>query len=108
MMAIIAKTINGEIQEFPPTYYFPCSQVQAEGESVVREYDLNSCIVATRVFLVKYGGNTFGTKQFTSRSEFLKFQIEYCSICCGGGACDIIIDGCALMYNGCDIKYSFN
>ncbi len=103
-IAIIAKTINGAIQEFPPTYYFPCSQVFPEGESIIRDYDDNYCIVAQKVFLVKYGNNIFGTTQFDSMTEFLAYKDSYCASCCQG--CVIVVDGCVLIYNDCDLSYN--
>lgn len=106
-IAIIAKTVNGAIQEFPPTYYFPCSQVFPEGESIIRDYDDNYCIVAQKVFLVKYGNNIFGTTQFETMTEFLAYKDSYCGACCVK-TCPIIIDECVLTYNGCELIYSFN
>jgi len=106
MMAIRASTINGEIQEFPPTYYFPCSQVHPQGEAVIRDYDDNTCIVARKVYLVEYGGNVFGTVQFDTYEEFEDYKSQSCT-CCGGG-CVVIIGGCVLLYNGCDLTYNKN
>lgn len=103
-IAIRASTINGEIQEFPPTYYFPCSQVIPQGETIIREYDLDWCIVAKKVFLVKYQNNVFGTTQFVSMDEFLAYKESYCASCCI--SCVIKVGNCVLLYNGCSLTYN--
>lgn len=105
-IAIRASTINGAIQEFPPTYYFPCSQVLPQGEAIIRDYDVNDCIVAKKVFLVKYQNNVFGTTQFVSMVEFLTYKESYCASCCQ--ACVIEFDGCVLLYNDCSLTYNNN
>ena len=105
-IAIRASTINGAIQEFPPTYYFPCSQVIPQGESIIRDYDTNDCIVAKKVFLVKYGQNIFGTTQFESMVEFLLYKESYCASCCI--SCVIKVGNCVLLYNGCSLTYNKN
>lgn len=103
MMAIIAQTINGEIQEFPPTYYFPCSKVKPQGEAVIREFDTNTCIVNRRVYLVEYGGNIFGSLQFETFDEFITYKNDSCN-CCNSG-CSIMIDGCPISIDDCILMY---
>lgn len=98
-LSIIAKTINGTIQEFPPIYKFPCSQVQPAGEAVIRDYDENFCIVAKKVFLIVYNQNVFGTTQFTTDSEFWQYQRAACACC--GGECSVNYNNCNLEYNEC-------
>lgn len=104
-LSIVATTINGEIQEFPPTISIPCDLGQAEGEAVIRDFDINTCIVAVKVFLIRYGKNLFGTKQFTNVDEFRQYQAAVCQ-CCGN--CGLTVDGCGLYFNNCNITYSKN
>jgi hypothetical protein len=98
-----ADTINGEIQEFPPTFELDCSRVHAIGESIVRDYDDNFNIVAKKVFLVSYGKQTFGSSQFKTLDEFNDYLGVSCR-CCPCVECFPFINGCIIELNGCEVQ----
>ncbi len=94
--------INGEFQESPVTMEFPCGKVQAVGETVVRQYDINWCIVAKKVFLFRYKGNVFGTTQFADKDQFFQYQKSNCA-CCQDEECITLLDGCIVTLKGCNV-----
>lgn len=95
-------TINGVIQEFPPVMTFYCNKVSPIGVDIVRDFDEDACGIATRVFLFLCDGQTFGTKQFKSRSDYDQFISTACSCCpelCGVklGDCFVFIGNCSVL-----------
>lgn len=95
----VADTLNGEILEFPATLSFNCSDVEIIGTSIVRNYTITDCIEAKIVFLIKQGGNVFGSSQFKSKTEFQQYLNSACS-CCPPSHCWLLINGCYLRING--------
>lgn len=102
VFTIIASTINGEIQEFPKRVEIPCWAAFAAGEAIIRDYDANFCIVNKKIFLLGYGKNVFGTTQFKTHMEWVKFQNTLCQCCPPPSEC------CFLLYNNCKITYNGN
>lgn len=97
------NTINGEIYEFPQEITVVCGQILLVGPSVVREYDGNTdCIIAKRVLLFKYGGNVFGTSQFTTINEFNQYLSGMCSCC--DPICYIQIGDCNIAIGDCFVS----
>ena len=103
---IIASTINGAIQEFPKRVDMFCGQAQGEGMTIIRDYDVNFCIVNKTVFLIRYGGDVFGTTQFSSRLEFNQFMDNQCATC-ANRRCVLRYSGCYLEYNNCRLIYEY-
>lgn len=95
-----ADTIDGQIQEFPKLFYFPCDQVIPLGVSVVKSFDQELNIVAKRVFLLQYQTQSFGSSQFESLSDFNQYISAYCQCC--PAKCIVLVNGCNLQLNGCD------
>lgn len=98
---IIARTVNGEIKEFPEKIIVPCDSVLPVGKSIVRGYNSADCIVSYEVYLIRVGVNVFGTEQFNSLLGFETFVNSQCSTCITG--CDISYDGCVIYFDGCNI-----
>lgn len=96
----VAKTVDGDIKDFPKIEYFQCGLIRPIGNQVVREYDGNECIRAVKVFLVWYGGHLFGREGFTDMADFVR---ELNGVCQPSGKCIITINGCAVTVNGCNI-----
>ncbi len=97
-----ADTINGEIQEFPPTMSLFCDRAIPIGVNVVRDFDEDGCGVARRVFLIVYDGQTLGSTQFKSRSEYdqyISVNCECCTELCGVklGDCFVKIGNCSVL-----------
>lgn len=95
-----ANTINGELQEFPASFEFDCDRISPIGMAVIRDYDDLLNIVARKVFLVLYNGETFGTTQFKSISDYDQFIKVNCQCC--PSRCIVLLNGCHLQLNGCD------
>ncbi len=95
-----ADTIDGKIQEFPQVFSLRCKLVKPIGESIVREFNGNECIVAMKVFLIMYEGQLLGNrchKSFTGFMNFLRAQCftDYLSL----NGCNLQLDGCDLILN---------
>lgn len=105
-----ANTINGNILEFPQTFYFPCgSAVNPIGVQVVRDYNmLTDCIRAIRVYTIGYANDIFGTTQFKTTQEFLNYRSQSCSCCPQPNHCYLKINNCLVTINGCTIKINDN
>lgn len=97
-------TINGEIKEFPEIITFPCNQVIAVGESLVRNYDSNNCIVVKSVFLFRYGVNVFGTTQVKDIAQWNQLVSVLCIPC--AQPCQVFFDDCPIMFDDC-VVYIF-
>ncbi len=95
-----ADTIDGQIQETPQVFYFPCDKVIPLGTSVVKSFDESMNIVAKRVFVVQYGSRSFGSCQFQSFSDFDTYLGSQCQ-CCPCTECFVLINGCFIEINGC-------
>lgn len=100
----IADTINGVIQEFPAPFYFPCDQIVPLGVQIVRDFDDDLCIVAKRVYVIRYGQDLFGSSSFNSLTGFLQYMKALCNCCPTAINCDVLFNGCALLFNGCEIQ----
>ncbi len=98
-LSFTADTINGEIQEFPATFNFPCDKILPIGVSVVKSFDENLAIVAKRVFAIEYNAQSFGSSQFKSLEDFNQYRGVACQCC--PFHCAILINGCYLLLNGC-------
>ena len=97
VVTIVAATIDGQIQEFPPRVDLPCNSVRAAGPSIIRDYDANFCIVAKKVFLLVYQGRTFGTTQVKTMEEWWQFKDSQCG-------CFYYVDGCIASINGYEVS----
>lgn len=100
---IVAKTINGAIQEFPKRIQMVCGQAQPEGMAIVRDYDDNFCIVNKRVFLIRYGGDLFGTTEFTTKAGFIQYMNNICCSDCAPKNCTVKYNDCTVLFNGCRV-----
>lgn len=99
-----ADVINGEIQETPVDFTFDCDKVLPMGEVVYRDFDSGvNFIIAKRVFLVKYGEQTFGSTLFQTRSAYEQYVGLQCQ-CCPCVECFPYINGCTITLNGCSIQ----
>lgn len=96
---IIAKTVNGQILEYPQTFQLNCNILKPLGNQVVRQYNGNECIVAVKVFLIQAGNQLLGTTQFTNINDYLNYVNFNCSP--AANTCYITINGCNLTLNGC-------
>lgn len=97
----IANTINGAIQEFPPTMTFFCDKAIPLDVNIVRDFDDDGCGIAKRVFLVLYDGQTFGTTQFKSRSDYDQWVSTNCNCC--GELCGVKIGDCFVHIGNCSV-----
>lgn len=95
---------NGVLLEFPEYISVECGSVIPVGESVVRDYNTNDCIVAEKVFLFRINSNTYGTKQYNNTFEFQQFLISQCTKNCIV-PCVLSYNYCDLLYNGCTLSY---
>lgn len=102
---INVSTINGQIQASPVLMQFVCYEPIAVGEAIVRDYDDNDCIIAKKVLLFRVNENVFGTEDFQNKVQFWNYQQGLCSTCSDNN-CRIIISGCLLQYNGCNLTYN--
>jgi len=103
---IIAKTVNGQILEFPQTFQLNCSILKPLGKQVVRQYNGNECIVAVKVFMVQAGNQLLGTNQFETTFDF----INYVNVNCApaySNTCYITLNGCNLTLNGCLVGLNY-
>jgi hypothetical protein len=99
----IADTINGKIQEFPKAFNLICGDVKPLGCEVIRQFNKTECIVAKRVFLIYYGGDVFGSTQFTSIAQFILYMNNACRVFCTPAF--FTVDHCKLTLFGCDVKF---
>lgn len=99
---IIAKTVNGQILEFPQTFQLNCSILKPLGLQVVRQYNGNECIVAVRVFLIQAGNQLLGSNQFCNMNDYLNYINANCT---ASDKCYLAVNGCFLTLNGCLIPY---
>lgn len=93
----IAETIDGVIQEFPKEFYLRCEQVIPIGASQVRNYNGTECIQVMNVFLVQYNGQLLGNTCIKDKSQFVQFFNARCRWDY------ILLNGCNLQLNGCDL-----
>ena len=100
-----ADTINGAIQERPKIFTLDCECVIPIGVDIVRDFDESLCIVAKRVFLIRYNQDVFGTCQFKSLEEFIQYKNLACSCCQDTVECVLLINGCNATINGCNLLY---
>lgn len=98
----LADTINGAIQEFPALFYFPCDQVTPLGIQIVRDFDEDLCIIAKRVYVIRYGQDLFGSSKLNNLSDFLQLQSAGCGVC-ACTVCPALINGCFVLMNGCTV-----
>lgn len=102
LLTIIANVYNGEFIT-PRSFDFPCESAIPIGESLIRNFDQNACIVVKKVFLVQVGETTFGSTQFKTLDDFNSFKNNQCKCC--PEPCFIVYNGCNLTYNGCYLTY---
>lgn len=98
----LADTVNGKILEFPKTFYFRCDLVKPLGVDIIRQYTKTECIVAKKVFLLYYAGDTFGSTQFTGVAQFVQYLNNACAYFCTPAL--IQINNCLLQRNGCNVS----
>lgn len=91
IVEISVKTINGQILEFPKIISARKSQMLPFGEDLVRNFDVNECIVVTKLFLFTHGLDLFGTTEFSTLEGFYQFINKKCYLTIGG--CYITING---------------
>jgi hypothetical protein len=101
-----ARTIDGDILTTPKQFSFDCGQAIPVGMQVVRGFDENFCSLATRVLLVRYGGKTFGSNDFSSKEQFLSYIAGIC-VCCPEPetGCFLTVNDCVLTVNGCGVLF---
>lgn len=100
---LLADTLNGQILEFPLTVIMKCDKAFPVGEAVVRDYDEDNCIVAKKVFLIRYGDDVYGVTKFKSASDFYNYVQAACA-CCPCTECFPFINGCIIELNGCEVQ----
>ena len=86
--------INGEVKEFPETFYFRCDAVVPLGITTIRYFTDDMCQVAHKTYYIRYGSDLFGTNQFTTESQFWDYTNCYPSVTFA------YVNGCNLMING--------
>jgi hypothetical protein len=99
----LADTINGKILAVPEVFYLQCSLVQPLGVDIIRQYNKNECIVAKKVFLIYYAGDTFGSTQFTGVDQFVQYMNNACRPVCAPAL--VQINGCLLQRYGCNVTF---
>jgi hypothetical protein len=97
----IADTVDGKILEFPIPYTLRCELVKPLGVDILRKYNKTECIVAKKVFLIYYAGQTFGSTQFTGVVQFVNFLNNACRVFCTPPF--VQINNCLLQWNGCNV-----
>ena len=100
---IIAKTVNGNILEFPQTFELNCSILKPLGTGVVRQYDGKEYIVAVKVFYIQAGNQLLGTQQFHTMNDYINYVNANCI---AKETCYLSLNGCFLNLNGCLVKYN--
>jgi hypothetical protein len=98
-VSFIANTVNGQILEFPQKFELNCATVTPIGVDVVRQYDGNECINATKVFLFYSRGQVLGTKQFENTNDFINYVNSECKD--KAINCKVTINSCFTTINGC-------
>ena len=91
---LTVDVINGELKEFPETFYFKCNKVVPVGNAVIRFFTDDMCQVAHKTFYIRYGLDLFGTSQFTTEQQFWDYTNCYPNITFA------FIEGCNLKING--------
>lgn len=99
----LADTVDGKILEFPKIFYLRCDLVQPLGCDIIRQYTKTECIVAKKVFLVYYGGQVFGSTQFTGVAQFVLYVNNSCRVFCTPAL--VTINNCLLQRNGCNVSF---
>lgn len=107
-LSIVAKSVNGEIYEFPKTITVPCGQLIPVGLSLVRVYDISDCIVVYKLYLVRHNEDVFGTEQFDSLEGFEQYVNSMCQCCPDDDCCYLLYNGCYITFNGRRITYNPN
>jgi hypothetical protein len=97
----LADTVDGKILEFPKVYYLRCDRVQPLGCDIIRQYTKTQCIVAKKVFLIYYAGQTFGSTQFTGVAQFIQYVNNSCRVFCTPAL--VQINNCLLQWYGCNV-----
>ena len=97
----LADTVDGKILEFPNAYTLRCELVKPLGVDIIRQYSKTECIVAKKVFLIYYAGQTFGSTQFTGVLQFVQYLNNACKIFCAPPF--VQVNGCNLQWNGCNV-----
>ena len=69
----------------------------------MKSYDATMSIVAKRVFVIEYQGQSFGSSMFKSLSDFDQYRGVLCQ-CCPCVECFAYINGCSITINGCEIQ----
>lgn len=105
---LVVNTVNGVIKEFPPTVSFTCEEVFPYGVQIVRDYDADLTIIATRVFVFRYKNDLYGVNQFGSLTDWWTFINGVCGCCpCPTGLMPTI-NGCSILINGCQMLLGVN
>ena len=96
-----ADTVDGKILEFPKIFTLRCDWTKPLGVDIIRRYSKTECIVAKKVFLIYYQGQTFGSTQFTGVLQFVNYMNNSCRVFCTPPF--VQINGCNLQWNGCNV-----
>ncbi len=94
------------VQEYPPNIVLRCADVTPIGEDIIRSFDEKECVISTKVFLLLYSGNVFGTTQFKTLNEFISFKNAECEPCTE--PCGLTYRDCILTYRGLNLNYNPN
>lgn len=97
----LADTVDGKILAFPKAYYLRCELTQPLGVDIIRQFNKTECIVAKKVFLIYYAGQTFGSTQFTGVAQFVQYMNNACRVFCVPPL--VQINNCLLQWNGCNV-----
>lgn len=94
------NVINGEVKEFPETFFFRCNEVVPIGQTIIRYFNDDMCSVAKKTFYLRYGSDLFGTDQFSTSDQFWRFTNCYPNITF------LNLNGCTVQFNGNNILIS--
>jgi hypothetical protein len=90
----------------PVTVIMKCDVVQPVGVEIVRAFDINYCIVAIKVFLVLFDGDTYGTTAFENLNDYWQYVGTECKCC--PTLCVLTIGNCNLTIGGCNTILTIN
>ena len=95
------KVINGEVQEFPVTFYFRCDELAPEGPAIVRYFDEAMCSIAIKVFYLRVNQELFGSTQFKTMADFWNYWSPLCN---GPHPIMLLLNGCNMIINGKNVS----
>lgn len=97
------KVINGEVQEFPVTFYFKCDMLRPApvAATIYRYFDDAMCSIAMRIFYLQYGTDLFGSTQFKTTDDFWNY---WSALCNGLQPILLLLNGCNMIINGKNVS----